>query len=168
MRLIDISPADQAARIRAAIGYSGKEAKEVAADLGMSEPSLRRRYTPTNPKGVSSMEELHAIAAACGVPPSFMEEGFARYMVGGSVTERIATLEAWRTERSTEARQIHADLDGLSDGLATARQALSDLAGELLEALQGQLGDAAREALEQTQSLAAPASRPARAPGRAA
>lgn len=170
MRLRDIPPADQAARIRAAIAYSGKEAKEIAATLGVSDATLRRRYTPINPTGVSSMEELHQIAQICGVPSSFMEEGFERFNgVRGALDGRIRALE------QTQQRQVEQLREEIRDAVSEAVQAAQD-GREALRSELDHLRDEMRSrdqvvvdaAGEQTPQSSPSRGAPARRPGRGA
>lgn len=129
-RISEIPPAVQAARIRAAIGYSGKDAKTVAAELGISPQSLARRYGAAGaPKGASSIDELHAIASICGVPPAFMEEGFERSNgVQGALDGRIRALEQAQ-QRQPEA--LDAMARAAQDDRAELRADLDRLRGEL-------------------------------------
>jgi transcriptional regulator with XRE-family HTH domain len=160
MRITDISPEDQAARIRAAIGYSGKEAKEVAAELGMSPQSLARRYGAAGPpKGASSLEELHAIASICGVPTAFMEDGFARFNgVQGALDGRLRALEAAQQQQAERFR------DALAEVVQAGQDAREEIRNEL-----GQIVKAAvDEAVGQTRKRSEPTRRPRRAPERGA
>lgn len=63
-----------AARTRAARGYAGLKHHELAALLNVSVRTLNRMESGKRPP---DLEEREAIAAACGVPPAFMEVGFA-------------------------------------------------------------------------------------------
>lgn len=124
MRVSDIPPAEQAARIRAALGYSGKEAEELADALGVSYATLRRRKTLVSPTGAKSMEELYDIADACGVPRQFMEEGFGHdERRDQSLEDRLAALEQGQ-ERLTQT---------LEDRLAALED---DVANRVEQALQ--------------------------------
>lgn len=93
MNVTDIPPGEIAARIRAAIGYSGEDAREIAERLGVSEATLRRRTARQNPSGARSMDELYRIAEACGVPPGFMAEGFTGLGQTAGTDERLDRLE---------------------------------------------------------------------------
>lgn len=114
--LPDVPRAEQAARIRAAIAYSGKEAEQVADDVaaqldrGFSYPTLRRRYNRDAPEGFKSLDELHAIADACGVPRDFLLEGFNRFGLDGthSLAQRVAANERRLDEiaRAFEERAV--------------------------------------------------------------
>jgi transcriptional regulator with XRE-family HTH domain len=63
-----------AARIRAARGYANLTQQQLADALGVDVQTVKRRESPagSDPK----KGERLAIAAACGVPPDFMEGGF--------------------------------------------------------------------------------------------
>lgn len=95
MNVTDIPPGEIAARIRAAIGYSGEDTRHIAQRLGISEATLRRRTARQRPSGARSMDELYRIAEACGVPPNFMAEGFGPYLSTETPTadERVDRLE---------------------------------------------------------------------------
>jgi hypothetical protein len=68
-----------AARVRAALAYANIKLTDKGSPVkvgSISQATMARIISPTNPRG-ASVEELWAIADACGVPRSFMEEGFA-------------------------------------------------------------------------------------------
>jgi transcriptional regulator with XRE-family HTH domain len=138
VRLIDIPPGEQAARIRAAIGHSGLESREVAKRLGVSYATLRRRYDRNEPSGVASVEELHAIADVCGVPRAFMEEGYARFVDGAELAGRVTQLEA---QAAAQARELLRAAE-TADANRVAIEGLLPEIEDRLEAL-------AREAIEQ-------------------
>jgi len=70
-----IAPTEAARRTRAAIGYAGFDMKEVAGASGITIGTLNNIVSRTRPSG-GTIERLWAIADACGVPRSFMEDGF--------------------------------------------------------------------------------------------
>ena len=87
------SPETIAARVRAALAYANIKLtdKGKPASVGsISQSTMARIVSPTNPRG-ASIEELWEIADACGVPRSFMEEGFSE---SGSADDRVSELEA--------------------------------------------------------------------------
>jgi hypothetical protein len=65
-----------AARVRAALAYSGLRNPEVLERMGglMSDATLRRITSAANPRGASEYE-LAKLAEACGVPRSWLELG---------------------------------------------------------------------------------------------
>lgn len=182
MRLVDITPADQAARIRAAIGYSGKEMQDIAAELGVSIATIRRRTARLGPTGASSIEELYAIADICGVPNSFMDEGFERFHgAQGALDGRIRALQReMRRQGATleqDTRRQAAELrdalnESIRDGLA-AREDLSTGLDQLrgqIDSLRDELGLSVRaaedEAAGQSQQPSEPDRRRGQGPGR--
>lgn len=74
MDLID--PAHVAARARAALAYANIEVKDSKDRIGIPYSTMTRIVSPKNPRGARTVEELWAIADACGVPRAFMERGF--------------------------------------------------------------------------------------------
>jgi transcriptional regulator with XRE-family HTH domain len=87
--MVLLPPAEAARRARSAIAYSGLEHHEIAAKTGLDVSKIRRIASRTKPRG-ASLEELWEIADACGVPRSFMEEGFSE---AASADERVEELE---------------------------------------------------------------------------
>ena len=64
---------DYAARMRAARAYADLTQVELADRLGVDEQTIKRREAgKQDPK----KGERIAVASICGVPPSFMEDGF--------------------------------------------------------------------------------------------
>lgn len=122
-----IHPAEVARRVRAAIGYSGLEYAPLSRMTGLGEGVLRRMAAKTDDsqRGAKSIEELWAIADACGVPRTFMEYGFepaadaaeevlrAReeeptadlIMRLGALEEQVRELVARDSRRAAEERQ---------------------------------------------------------------
>ncbi len=95
-------PDESARRARAAIAFSGLDYREIEKATGFSDPTLRRITSRKSPRR-TSLEELWAIADACGVPRSFMEEGFAE---GGPAPEE--RLEAVEHQLRTQGQQLKA------------------------------------------------------------
>lgn len=94
-----------AARVRAAIAYSGLRTDQVAKQLGddLSVATLRRITSSTNPRG-ASLDTLTRIADVCGVPVDWLEYGWdstggptrlieAKRFGNGTTAERLATVE---------------------------------------------------------------------------
>lgn len=79
---------DDAARFRAAIGWSGLSIDEIADALGISRRTVTRLTTGEAEIGY---ERKQAIAAACDVPMSFMEHGFGDEEP--ELAERVEALE---------------------------------------------------------------------------
>src|SRR4051794_19514722 len=67
-------PHRTAARVRAAIAYSGKGHDEIGRATGLGIGKVRRIASPANPRGASVLE-LWSIADACGVPRAWLEVG---------------------------------------------------------------------------------------------
>lgn len=97
--MVLVAPDEAARRARAAIAYAGLEYDEVSTRTGIKEGTLRNIVSKTRPSG-GSPERLHRIALACGIPPAFMDTGFAPLTAPiDDVTARLLELE-----RSTGAR----------------------------------------------------------------
>ena len=77
-------------RIRAARGYAGISQSQLAEALGVDEQTIKRRESP-NGKEPKKGERV-AIAAICGVPLDFLEQGFGR-LAQDEVAERLARIE---------------------------------------------------------------------------
>jgi transcriptional regulator with XRE-family HTH domain len=121
LRLIPGS--ETARRVRAAIAYSGLEQVEIIERTGMRMPTLRRIVARADPRA-ASLEELYAIADACGVPRVFMEEGFAPLVASATALEqRVDEL----------ARQLSAVLDERQDLLAQMAQMAGEAVARALE-----------------------------------
>lgn len=100
--------ATSAARVRAAIAYSGRTFEQIAKQTGLGESKLRRIASATNPRG-GRLHELHGIADACGVPRAWFEHGEwndrgpavmlvelkAGPFGGGTLEERVQLLERY-------------------------------------------------------------------------
>jgi transcriptional regulator with XRE-family HTH domain len=109
--------AELAARIRAACAYSPLTHAEIATATGIKVGTLRG-YTSTARTNVPSMEHAKAIAAACLVPPQFMEVGFAPLEQPISdVERRLYELEETYSQRLAE---LEAAVRQLSDGALPA------------------------------------------------
>lgn len=61
---------DIAARVRAAVAYSGKTRKQFAAAINTSAPTLDRMTSKTTPRP-PKVEEMQLIARASGLPPEW-------------------------------------------------------------------------------------------------
>jgi hypothetical protein len=88
------SPEVVAARARAALAYANIKLTEKGEPVkvgSINQATMARIVSPTNPRGANSIEELWEIADACGVPRSFMEEGFSAS--GSNADARLAELE---------------------------------------------------------------------------
>jgi transcriptional regulator with XRE-family HTH domain len=96
-----------AARVRAALAYSGLRNPEVLERMGgvMSDATLRRITSAAHPRGASA-DELKRLADACGVPLSWLELGEWRdednrplpviephFDADASTVQRLETLE---------------------------------------------------------------------------
>lgn len=85
--MILINPLDAAARVRAAIGYSGLEYDELERKTRIGKSTLARIAARSGKPRGASRDELWKIADACRVPRDFMDHGFL-ILQGGSSTER--------------------------------------------------------------------------------
>jgi hypothetical protein len=86
-------PETVAARARAALAYANIKLTEKGTPVkvgSVTQATMARIISPTNPRGAASIDELWEIADACGVPRSFMEEGFSESV---SADERVEELE---------------------------------------------------------------------------
>jgi transcriptional regulator with XRE-family HTH domain len=79
-----------ARRVRAAWAYSGLSQEELAEAAGLKEGTIRGYLSKSRPN-TPGPADLAAIADACGVPRSFMEEGFGAS--DPELVERVAGLE---------------------------------------------------------------------------
>lgn len=68
-------PKELAARVRAAEAYAGFEHASLEERTGLGKATIQRMGSPGNSR-VPNLEERQKIADACGVPRSFMEQGF--------------------------------------------------------------------------------------------
>jgi transcriptional regulator with XRE-family HTH domain len=82
--------AELTARVRAAWAFSGLSQKQLAAKTGINEGTLRGYLRKAKPN-IPGSDEAGLIAKACGVPPSFMEEGFSEQEPGDDA--RLVALE---------------------------------------------------------------------------
>lgn len=156
MRSTHISAEDKARRIRAAIGYSGKDIQEVAEAMGIKVPTFRRRASKSTPDGKSGLEELQAIAVYCGVPPAFMEEGFLRYEEAGGWEERLAQVEEATREQMRLLNGLDLRMRTAVYDLTETREILARLADVIGAEFGDELGDDALSVIEQTRRLGAP------------
>jgi transcriptional regulator with XRE-family HTH domain len=69
------------ARVRAAWAFSGLSQADLAQRAGINSGTLRGYLRKANPNA-PELEDAKAIADACGVPRSFMEEGFGEPPAG--------------------------------------------------------------------------------------
>lgn len=109
-----------AARVRAARGYAGLQAKELAAQLNISVETMSRIE---NGHRAPSLEERQRIAEICGVPPAFMEEGFP---TAHTPTRTISDLQTQLDDLSREVvslAQAVATLQKQGAGTATGEAA---------------------------------------------
>jgi hypothetical protein len=96
-----------AARVRAALAYSGDGFADIGERSGLGQAKLRRIASQTNPRGATP-GELWAIADACGVPRAWLEIGEWNDDAGqadaplelgpfgvGSTTERLELVERY-------------------------------------------------------------------------
>jgi transcriptional regulator with XRE-family HTH domain len=85
---------DYGPRLRAARGWADISQDELAARLGREKQFvLRRELPPSHDRHqVPSKGDRLAIAAVCGVPPEFLEDGFGG-RASSEVSERLAALE---------------------------------------------------------------------------
>lgn len=85
---------DYGPRIRAARGWADLTQKELAARLGRDEQFvLRRELPPKHDRWQQSTKgDLIAIAAICGVPVDFLEDGFGG-RAPNEISERLAALD---------------------------------------------------------------------------
>jgi hypothetical protein len=115
-----IAASETARRARAAIAYSGLEQGEVIERTGIRLPTLRRIVARTDPRA-ASLEELYAIADACGVPRLFMEEGFGPMATRSpSLEDRISELDRRLTAVLDERQELLTQMAELA-GEAVAR-----------------------------------------------
>jgi len=102
---------ERAARARAARAYAGLRQPAIAEALGVSNVTVKRMESAA--KDIT-IDELHVIADACGVPREFMDAGFASV--------------------PAELRAIHARFDALANVLGrTVAQAVSSEAMRIIE-----------------------------------
>jgi transcriptional regulator with XRE-family HTH domain len=71
-----IDAAESARRIRAAVAYDGRDDKDIAEAVGISPNTFRNYVSAARPTRLD-LERRRQIAVECGVPPAFMEHGFA-------------------------------------------------------------------------------------------
>lgn len=88
-----IAPQEAAKRARAAIAYAGKDLDHLEVETGIKKGTLRNIISRTRPQG-AKLERLYAIADACDVPRSFMDDGFAQPVNVEELNARLAKLEA--------------------------------------------------------------------------
>lgn len=88
-----IQPAEIASRIVAALAYTTRSRAEVAATVGIPLGTLEG-YASRARRNIPPPAVLRAIALACGVPPAFMEVGFAPFDAVGEPEARLLALEA--------------------------------------------------------------------------
>lgn len=88
------------ARVRAAWGYSGLTYRELAERTAINEATLRGYLRKSKPNA-PSVGDAFRIADACGVPRSFMEQGFRED--APAPEER---LEAVEHQMQTISRQV--------------------------------------------------------------
>ena len=127
-RLID--PRFAAARVRAALAYANLSHEETALRTGLSVPTLRRIVSASSPRG-AGIEELWAIADACGVPRGFIEDGFEPFRQTGDQASAagVDDLRAVVLQLSDDLRALRADVEVL-DAEASRRSDAAALASQ--------------------------------------
>lgn len=90
-----IAPVEAARRARAAIAYAGLEQDEAATQAGIPLGTLRNIVSKTRPSS-GDIDRLYAIADACNVPRTFMDEGFGAVDRWAEIEGRLRQLEAER------------------------------------------------------------------------
>lgn len=88
-------PAAIAARVRAALGYADLNIKGSEPLTGITEPTLTRIVSPTNPRGFKTPGEMEKIIRATRVPRWFLERGFegANVVDADTTDARLQQLE---------------------------------------------------------------------------
>ena len=84
------TPGEIKKRVRVAWTYSGLSQPELAKRTGIKVRTLGGYLAESKPQ-IPDYETRARIADACGVPRSFMEEGFSE---SASADDRVAELEA--------------------------------------------------------------------------
>lgn len=118
--------AEDAARFRAAVGYSGKSEKEIALALGVKERTVRRLRSG---RAELTHERKMATIGITGVPPWFIDGGFdpPPATEDPTLAERTAALES--------------KMDVVLGILTTRVARDAGRADELLEEGEGRAGD---------------------------
>lgn len=101
-----------AARARAALAYANIKLTEKGAPVkvgSITQATMARIISPTSPRGANSIEELWEIAEACGIPRSFMEEGFSAPASGDG---RVGDLEMQMAAVGRAVELMAAELEG--------------------------------------------------------
>jgi transcriptional regulator with XRE-family HTH domain len=147
-----------AARIRAARGYANLTQQQLADALGVDVQTVKRRESPagSDPK----KGERLAIAAACGVPPDFMEGGFPT-VLSTEAQDRLGAL-------LQEIQQLRLDLAeaGVTGTASADRRAVDDGASTTPERRLDEGRGVARRSADRARARAA-ASEPPQSEGSA-
>lgn len=118
-----LTPAEETSRrARAAIAYAGEEQDAIQPRTGISPSTFRRIVAKTNPRA-AGLDELYAIADACGVPRRFMVEG----MTPLEVDERAELAAALNRVDALEAKQA-ADQVEMQKQIAALERSIGRLA----------------------------------------
>lgn len=118
-----IAPAEAARRARAAMGYAGLDYDELAAKTGITVGTLRNITSRSRPQS-GSIDRLYAVADACGVPRTFMDEGWSRY--DGTVEGRLEELKSYLQNVALAVESI-ATATGVDNQELAGRDALRAL-----------------------------------------
>lgn len=94
-------PSEHAARVRAAVAYSGKTRSEFAAAINTSPPTLDRMTSKTRPRSLK-VEEMQRIARAAGVPPEWFTADFGRLPEIGTFPPALADSPAEELAQALE------------------------------------------------------------------
>lgn len=117
-----ISPAEAAARVRAALAYSGMEYEQLSEKTKIPVGTLRGITSRTRPTS-GTLERLWAIADACGVPRWFVEHGFEPPAeMDSDVGGRLEFLEA----AVAETQEVLAEAAAARAATAAENQQMKD------------------------------------------
>lgn len=123
-----VDTVEAAARLRAARAFAGLSQADIADLLGVSTVTIKRMEKGTRP---CSLDELFAVADACGVPRVFMTDGFdTNYDVDVIVTAKdmrkvvIAAVKTATKEGNTELAERMARLERAQEAAHRATAAI--------------------------------------------
>jgi transcriptional regulator with XRE-family HTH domain len=88
----DAEPSEIAARVRAVQAYADLTHAKLAAASGIG-PATIARIASASDSRTAGLEERQKIAAACGVSPVFLEQGFAVFNGTPNMEQRLSALE---------------------------------------------------------------------------